>query len=144
MSTRSYTKIWVHYIWGTKYHSKVLTDKEFRKKISLHLMENSKEKGIYMKVNYINSDHVHALIDLPTNKTVEEVARLLKGELSHWINNNIDFKFNWSVGYAAFSVSESNVDRVVRYILNQEEHHRKKTFTEEYEEFLRAYKFNRL
>ncbi len=144
MSTRSYTKIWVHYIWGTKNHSKVLTDKEFRKKISLHLMENSKEKGIYMKVNYINSDHVHALIDLPTNKTVEEVARLLKGELSHWINNNIDFKFNWSVGYAAFSVSESNVDRVVRYILNQEEHHRKKTFTEEYEEFLRAYKFNRL
>jgi len=47
-----------------------------------------------MKVNYVNSDHVHAVIDLPTNMTIEDVARLLKGELSSWINNNIESKFN--------------------------------------------------
>ncbi len=92
-----------------------------------------------MKVNYINSDHVHALVDFPTNMTIEYVARLLKGELSSWINNNIESKFNWAAGYAAFSVSESNLDKVVKYIMNQEKHHRTKSFTEEYDGFLRAY-----
>jgi REP element-mobilizing transposase RayT len=92
-----------------------------------------------MKVNYVNSDHVHAVIDLPTNMTIEDVARLLKGELSSWINNNIDFKFNWATGYAAFSVSESKLDKVIKYILDQEEHHKNKSFAEEYDEFLRAY-----
>ena len=64
---------------------------------------------------------------------------LLNGELSSWINNNIESKFNWAIGYAAFSVSESNIYRVVKYILNQEEHHKNISFTEEYDEFLRAY-----
>jgi len=95
-----------------------------------------------MKVNYVNADHVHALIDLPTNIKIEDAARLLKGELSSWINNNIDFKFNWATGYAAFSVSESRLDKVIKYIINQEEHHRNKSFNEEYNEFLTAYKLN--
>lgn len=139
MSVRSYTKIWIHYIWGTKNRDKILADKKFRKKTSNHLSKNSKDKGIYMKVNYVNADHVHALIDLPTNMTLEDVARLLKGELSSWINNNMESKFNWATGYGAFSVSESNLDKVVKYILNQEKHHKNKSFTEEYDEFLRAY-----
>ena len=139
MSVRSFTKIWLNIIWGTKNRKKSLVDKEFRKRISKHLLENSKQKGIYMKVNYVNSDHVHAVIDLPTNMTIEDVARLLKGESSSWINNNIDFKFNWATGYAAFSVSESKLNKVIKYILNQEEHHKHKSFTEEHNEFLRAY-----
>ena len=139
MSVRSFTKIWIHFIWGTKKRYKSLGNREFRKRISKHLSMNSENQGIYMKVNYVNSDHVHAVIDLPTNMTVEDAARLLKGELSSWINNNIEFKFNWATGYAAFSVSESNLDKVVKYIMNQEEHHRMKSFTEEYDTFLRAY-----
>jgi REP element-mobilizing transposase RayT len=139
MSVRSFTKIWIHFIWGTKNRNKSLTNREFRKRISKHLSTNSENQGIYMKVNYVNSDHIHSVIDLPTNMTIEDVARLLKGELSSWINNNIEFKFNWATGYAAFSVSESKLDKVIKYILNQEEHHKNKSFTEEYDEFLRAY-----
>ena len=119
MSVRSYTKIWLHLIWCTKNREKILSDGEFRKNISRQLLAYSKEKGIYMKVNYVNSDHVHALIDLPSNMTIEDSLRLLKGGLSYWINNNSDFKFNWATGYAAFSVSESNIDKLVKYILNQ-------------------------
>ncbi len=120
---------------------KTLSDREFRKRISSHLLTYSNEKGIYMKVNYVNSDHVHTVIDLPTNMTIEYVLRLLKGQTSYWINNNnVEYKFNWATGYAAFSVSESNLDKLVKYILNQEEHHKVKSFTEEYDEFLRAYK----
>ena len=139
MSVRSFTKVWIHFIWGTKNRDKSLTNREFRKRISKHLSVNSENQGIYMKVNYANSDHVHAVIDLPTNMTIEDVARLLKGESSSWINNNIDFKFNWATGYAAFSVSESKLNKVIKYILNQEEHHKHKSFTEEHNEFLRAY-----
>ncbi len=140
MSVRSYTKIWLHLIWGTHKREKSLLNKEIRVKISNHLVEYSKQKGIYMKANYVNSEHVHALIDLPTDKTIEEVMRLIKGESSLWINKQVDFKFLWGKGYGAFSVSESNLDKVVKYINGQEEHHRKKSYTEEYDEFLRAYK----
>lgn len=93
-----------------------------------------------MKANYVNSDHVHTVVDLPTNKTVEDVARLLKRESSSWINNNVGFKFAWGSGYAAFSVSESIIYKVVKYIINQEEHHQNQSFTEEYDTFLRACK----
>ncbi len=143
MSTRSYSKIWLHLIWGTKNRAKLLADRNFRKKVSEHLTTNAREKGIYMKANYVNSDHIHALINLPTNKTVEDVVRLLKGELSAWINNNVAYKFNWSIGYAVFSVSESNVDKVVKYIKNQEDRHRKKSFQEEFTAFLEAYKIEK-
>jgi putative transposase len=99
------------------------------------------EKGIYMKVNYFNADHTHALIDLPTNLYVEELIKLFKGSSSHWINQNriIKGRFAWGRGYGAFSVSHSDVGRVARYIANQEEHHRKRTFAEEYELFVKRY-----
>jgi len=86
-----------------------------------------------MKINYVNADHVHALVDLPTAFSIEELMQLLKGSSSHWINANdiMTGKFAWGRGYGAFSVSESNVDQVARYIAHQEEHHRMRTFAEE-------------
>ncbi len=94
-----------------------------------------------MKKNYINADHVHALIDLPTHLSIEDLFQLLKGRSSNWINaeNLTPGKFAWGRGYAAFSVSHSNLEKVVEYISNQAEHHRVKSFTEEYEEFIRKH-----
>lgn len=142
MSVRSFTKIWVHIIWGTQNREKSLIDKDLRKRLSEYFYKYSNEKDIYMKINYINSDHVHALIDLPTNKTLEDILHLLKGSSSNWINRQVNFKFSWGKGYAAFSVSESNLDRVIKYIINQEEHHRKKSFAEEYDEFQLKHKIS--
>ena len=141
MSLHTYSKCWLHLIWNTLNKEPVLMNKEIRKQISKHFYEYSSSKNIYMKVNYINPEHVHAIIDLPTNYSVEEVFKLFKGESSYWINDNklLNRKFHWGRGYAAFSVSESNLDKVVKYIINQEEHHRKKSFTEEYEAFIKAY-----
>ena len=95
------------------------------------------EKRMRMKINHVNSDHVHALIDLPTGLSIEDVVQLLKGSSSHWINANdvIKGKFAWGRGYGAFSVSESNVDQVAAYIAGQEEHHRVRSFTDEFREF---------
>lgn len=82
-----------------------------------------------MKVNYVNADHVHALVDLPTSYAIENLLQLLKGESSHWVNESqiVDGKFVWGRGYGAFSVSQSNLAQVAKYIANQEEHHRKKS-----------------
>ncbi len=141
MSLHSYSKCWLHLVGSTLNKDKLLPEKETRKKISCYLYEYAKSKNIYMKINYVNSEHVHALIDLPTSMSVEDTMHLLKGSSSHWINQNnlLKTKFSWGRGYGAFTVSESVLDKVVHYIENQEEHHKKKTFTEEYEGFIKAY-----
>jgi REP-associated tyrosine transposase len=110
-------------------------------KASRFLAEYSQEKGIYMKINYFNPEHVHALIDLPTNKCIEEVVQLFKGGSSHWINEKrlLRGRFSWGRGYGAFSVSHSDVERVAAYIARQEDHHRKKSFGQEFELFVKKY-----
>ena len=94
-----------------------------------------------MKINFFNADHTHALIDLPTNLTIEQVIQLLNGSSSHWINQKrlVKGRFAWGRGYGAFSVSHSDVSRAANYIARQEEHHRKKSFVEEYELFVERY-----
>jgi REP element-mobilizing transposase RayT len=102
-------------------------------KVSAHLTRYASEKGIYMKINYVNPDHVHAMVDLPTNLCIEDAMQLLKGGSSHWINesNLLPGKFGWGRGYGAFSVSQSGAAEVAKYIAEQEEHHRKRSFGEE-------------
>ena len=74
---------------------------------STFLTGYAREKGIYMKINYFNPEHTHALIDLPTGMSIEEVVKLLKGGSSHWINEQrmLRGRFAWGRGYGAFSVS---------------------------------------
>ncbi|MEP6740915.1 MAG: transposase [bacterium] len=102
---------------------------------------SSVEKEIYVKINYVNAEHVDSLIDLPTNKCVEEVIQLLKGSSSHWTNEEklLQGRFSWGRGYGAFSVSHSDVERVAAYIASQEQHHAKKSFRDEFELFVKKY-----
>ena len=140
MSIHSYSRLWVHLIWETLRREPML-NKPAAALASTNLTKYAREKNIYMKINFFNADHTHALIDLPTDKSIEQVIQLLKGSSSHWINEQklIKGRFAWGRGYGAFSVSHSDVDRVARYIANQEVHHRKQTFAEEYELFVKRY-----
>lgn len=140
MSTHSYSRLWIHLIWETLAREPML-DKRAGASASAYLSDYAIEKRIYMKINYFNSDHTHALIDLPTNMCIEEIIQLFKGSSSHWINENklIKGRFSWGRGYGAFSISHSDVDRVARYIAGQEEHHKKRTFAQEYELFVKRY-----
>jgi len=140
MSTHSYARCWLHLIWETLRREPML-DKRAASLASANLYEYAQEKGIYMKINYFNAEHTHALIDLPTNMTIEQVIQLFKGSSSHWINQNrlLRGKFAWGRGYGAFSVSQSDVTRVANYISRQEEHHRKRSFAEEYQLFVKLY-----
>jgi putative transposase len=137
MSAHSYSRCWVHLIWGTLDREKLL-NKTAAVRVSRYINEYAESKDVYMKINYVNADHVHALVDLPTALSIEELIQLLKGSSSHWINSHdiIMGKFAWGRGYGAFSVSESNVEQVARYIAHQEEHHRVRTFPEELREFI--------
>jgi putative transposase len=137
MSLHSYSRCWLHLIWSTRERQRIL-HKEAAARVSHYLSEYSETKGIYMKINHVNPDHVHTLIDLPTRMSIEEVVQLFKGNSSHWVNSNdiLKGKFAWGRGYGAFSVSESNVDAVAAYIAGQEEHHRVRTFAEELREFI--------
>ena len=137
MSAHSYSRCWIHLIWGTLNREKLL-NKTAAAHLSRYLTEYAEKQGVYMKSNYMNADHVHALVDLPTALSIEKLVQLLKGNSSHWINSNnlITGKFAWGRGYGAFSVSESNVNRVARYIAEQQEHHRVRTFAEELKEFI--------
>jgi len=137
MSVHSYSRCWVHLIWGTLNREKLL-HKEAAARVSRYLSEYAELKRVYMRVNYVNPDHVHVLVDLPTALSIEELIQLLKGSSSHWINSNnlLAAKFAWGRGYGAFSVSESNICQVAAYIAGQEQHHRVRTFAEELQEFI--------
>lgn len=128
-----YVRVWVHLIWSTKYRQSIL-EKELRWKLYEHMRENARVKGIYLDCINGYLDHVHTLISLRSDHSVSKIAQLLKGESSHWVNvlKLTRSKFEWQEEYIALSVSDSAVDAIRRYINGQEEHHRKKTFVEEY------------
>lgn len=140
MSSHAYSRCWLHLIWGTLKREGMFEPAQAAK-VSGFLTDYAKKNGIYMKINFVNTEHVHALIDLPTGLTIEQVVKLLKGASSHWINEQdlVAGKFAWGRGYGAFSVSQSGVDDVCAYIAGQAEHHREKSFAEEYARFVKVY-----
>ena len=140
MSLHSYSRVWLHLVWATL-ERRPLLSKDAAVKLSAHLHDYAKSKGIYMKINFVNPDHVHTLIDLPVSMAIEDALQLLKGESSHWVNeqNLVPGKFGWQRGYGAFSVSQSGVDEVCSYIVGQEEHHLKLSFVDELKLFVKRY-----
>ena len=139
----SYVKIWVHAVWGTKNHERILT-KDIRKQFFQHIRENAKEKQIY--VDFINGEmeHMHCLLALNADMSIAKVIQLIKGESAFWANKHslTNPKLEWADEYFAVSVSESILDKVREYIKNQEEHHKKMTFKDEFEKFKSKYGFN--
>lgn len=140
-----YIKTYIHFVWSTKNRFPYLDTKELRQKVWLHIKENAKEKGIF--VDFVNgyADHCHCLISLGADQTIQKTMQLIKGESSFWINKNnlCKGKFEWQDEYFAVSVSESMIERVRNYIKNQEQHHAKQSFQEEYEEFIDKYNFQK-
>lgn len=140
MAIHSKVKIWVHLVWGTYNHQKIIT-KELGKKLFNHFISKAKEEKIHIEKLHIRPEHVHMLIELPSTKPIDTVVRLIKGESSFWVNDNklMSVKFKWQRGYGAFSVSASQLNIVKKYIANQDEHHRVKTFEEEYDDWQKKY-----
>lgn len=133
----SYIKIWIHAVWGTKNRMPLLKQPVLEK-VCTHINSNAKEKGIY--IDRINGydEHLHVLMLLKAENSISKQMQLLKGESAHWINKTSLTKtqFEWADKYFAASVSNDKIDIVRTYIDNQQTHHLKQTFTEEYKSFL--------
>ncbi|MBC8312521.1 MAG: IS200/IS605 family transposase [Candidatus Marinimicrobia bacterium] len=138
--SHSLVQIWIHSVFSTKDRFPLLKD-SFRNEVFNHISQSLEEKNCSVKIVDGMPDHVHLLFSLPPQYSISQIIKLIKGESSHWINQ-MDFlnvKFAWQVGYGAFSVSESQVKVVKKYIENQEQHHKKMSFQEEYDRFIRLY-----
>ncbi|GAB4449354.1 MAG: hypothetical protein OHK0036_06180 [Bacteroidia bacterium] len=137
----SWVRIWVHIVFSTKNREPYLSVKEIREKIFQHIKHYANEKGIWLDTINGYRDHVHCLISLNKEQNISKVVQILKGESSFWINKSQLFKtkFSWQDDYWAVSVSESHIEKVREYILNQEKHHKYKTFNEEVEELMNEY-----
>lgn len=139
-----HVKVWIHFVWTTKNRIPLLTD-DIRQRVFAHIRENAKAKGIFL--DHINGyvEHVHCLISLGTEQSIAQIIKQLKGESSHWINQEqlTKHKFQWQHEYFAVGVSESVVDKVRDYIRRQEEHHSKQTFQAEFERMIQKFGFKR-
>jgi putative transposase len=133
-------KIWVHLVFATK-NREPLLNKELRHNLINHIIENCKEKDIFLQAINGYTEHIHCLISLGKDQSISKISQLIKGESSFWIskNNLTSEKFIWQDDYFAVSVSESQVEAVINYIKNQEAHHSKKSFDQEVDEFMDKY-----
>ncbi len=139
--SHSLTCIWIHAIFGTKFRDSLILP-EFETKLHAHIkMQLEEDLGCRVRVINGTSDHVHVLFLLNPNFAVKDILKNVKGESSHWVNQAsfTHRKFAWQTGYAAYSVSESNLPVVEKYIQNQKEHHRKNAFLEECQEIAREH-----
>jgi putative transposase len=133
----SLVQVWLHIIWGTKFR-KPFIDYKIEKQVYKMLEDEFNAKGC--KVSIINGmpDHIHCLIRLGSSCSIADVVKAAKGQVAYSINeiDLVNDKFAWQTGYAAFSVSQSNIPKVYNYIKNQKTHHLKQSFEEEYNYYL--------
>ena len=138
-----YTKVYIHYVWATKNRERILT-RPLRNLLFEHIRQNAAEKKIDIVRMNGHLEHIHCLIRLHPTQSIDKIAQLLKGESAQWFNNRsgiVKIKLHWQADYFAVSISESMMPKLRMYIDNQEIHHRKKTFEEEYGEFMKRYTF---
>jgi putative transposase len=136
----SFNKIWIHAIWSTKERFPLIQP-VIEKKVYEYMSSQFIEYGCPVRIINGMPDHVHSWFLLNPQKPVTEIIKQVKGSTSHWINEQdlIKEKFAWQTGYAAYSVSESVLEKVYQYIANQKQHHQKTTFLKEYEEFIKLH-----
>lgn len=133
----TYSQIYIQIVFVVK-HRQNLISKEHREELHKFITGIVTNRGQKMLAVFAMPDHVHLLVGLQPNVSVSDLARDIKAGSSKFINDSnwINVKFNWQEGFGAFSYAKSQIDNVIKYILNQEEHHRKKTFKKEYLTYL--------
>ena len=133
----SFHGILIHVVFSTKYRRPLLA-KHWRDELYGYIGATVKEhEAVLLKSGGVE-DHVHLLIRFHPKHAISDTIRMLKANSSRWVNekNKTRTKFQWQPAYGAFSVSVSQLDSVKTYIANQEEHHRTKSFREEFLQLL--------
>ncbi|MCR4318320.1 MAG: IS200/IS605 family transposase [Planctomycetes bacterium] len=142
----TYTQLYIHIVFAVAERQHLLqkTNHEEIQKFITGIVQNHDHKMLAVGCA---TDHMYLFVGLNPAQSISDLVRDVKANTSRFINEKRWFygKFSWQSGYGAFSYSRSHIDNVSKYVLNQEEHHRKKTFKEEYLEMLEKFgvEFNR-
>jgi len=133
----TYTQIYIQFVFAVQNRKSFIQEvwKDELYKYITGIVQNNKHKLI--AINGM-PNHIHVFVGYKPHQLIPDLLQDIKGSSSGWINKKgfLKSRFNWQEGYGAFSYSQSHIDRVVKYIINQEQHHKKKTFKEEYIELL--------
>ena len=136
----TYSQIYVQIVFAVKGRENLLS-KNWRNELFKYISGIITNKGHKSIIVHGTSDHVHAFVGIKPSMSISDLARDMKNNSTNYINKNnwVKGKFSWQEGYGAFSYGHSQVDQVYQYILNQEIHHHKKSFKEEYLDFLKKF-----
>jgi putative transposase len=133
----TYTQLHIQFVFAVKYRNAVI-NKTWKSRLHQYIT-NIVQKNNH-KIIQINSmpDHIHIFVGMKPHQSVSSLMQLVKSESTKWINQEklCSTIFAWQEGYSAFSYAKSQVDNVIRYIQNQEMHHRKESFLDEYKKHL--------
>jgi putative transposase len=139
--TQSLSNVLVHVIYSTKNREPFLRDVRLRRDLEAYLAGALQSIDCSAIALRVVADHLHVLCRLSRTVTIAKLVETMKTESSKWIKRHSRGTpaFRWQAGYAVFSVSASNASRVKRYVENQDEHHRAKTFQDELRAFFRRH-----
>lgn len=135
--SNTYTQIYIHIVFAVQGRQNFINP-QLKEKLQKYITGIVTHRSQKLYAINCMPDHTHAFVSIKPDISISDLVRDVKTGSSNFINKNhlIKNKFNWQEGFGAFSYSHSHIDKVVKYILNQEKHHKKKTFREEYLEFL--------
>lgn len=135
-----YNNLYTHFVFTTL-HRELLIPEKNRKRIEKYITGIVNNNSSKLYAIYANPEHVHFLVSRSPSVSEETPATIIADSSERFINENkpAGNQFLWQRSASAFSVSKSDVDKVCKYILNQPKHHRKVTFAEEYEQFIKYY-----
>ncbi|NOY28664.1 MAG: IS200/IS605 family transposase [Planctomycetes bacterium] len=136
----SYCSAYYHCVFSTKERRQTITP-ELQERLWPYLGGIARKNNLAALAIGGIEDHVHMLLSLPTTLTISKVMQLVKGNSSKWVHDEFPeyHNFAWQEGYGAFSIGISQIDATKQYIANQIEHHRTKTFQEEFLAFLKKH-----
>jgi putative transposase len=137
----TYSQLYIQIVFAVKGRENLI-EKEWRDELHKYISGIITGKG--QKSIIVNgvADHIHCFVGLKPSMSISDLVRDIKNNSSKYVNENgwVKGKFSWQEGFGSFSYSHSHIDNVYKYILNQEEHHKKKTFKQEYLEFLEKFR----
>lgn len=136
----TYTQIHLHFVFAVQ-NRLSLIQQEWKDRLYQYITGIVQQNSHKMIIINGMPDHLHIVTGMRPTQSVSDLLQDIKGASSKWINDNklVKGKFQWQEGYGAFSYNKSALPKLIEYVKNQEAHHRKKTFLEEYKEFLDAF-----
>jgi REP element-mobilizing transposase RayT len=136
----TFTQIYIHIVFSVKQRVSLIQN-EWREELHKYITGIIQNKNHKLLARNTMPDHIHILIGMKPDASLSELVRDIKANSSKWINEKkfLKTKFLWQEGYGAFSYSHPQLDEVIHYIKEQQEHHKKRTFKEEYMSLLKKY-----